>query len=137
MYKKLLIFLLMISLFFFSNIAFAGGYDKYVGSWGDKENIFLTIRLEDGAPKIDTPNVEIWRTEIQNVRLEGSALIFEQIHYLEDTTYTEKWGEHPYSGVINNVELRETEDGRMIYWMWTDYMKDPQYKVEVFRMTTE
>ena len=125
--KKLTLFFVI---FLMSTLSFAQDYQDFVGKWtgtgenGGEKGIFLIIKQEGNSIKLEFPDNPAWRAEFHNIRIEDGVLKFEQINYSKDNSFKEKYGkDHPYSGVVNYCEMWKDKNGKMLFRIWTDYMK--------------
>jgi hypothetical protein len=84
--------------------------DRYVGHWAGDDGVELSItRNADGSATISLPPNAAWDAVVNNVRFDGSTLRYDLYMYYrgkEDfATFTNTVGDHPYSGVRNEVTL--------------------------------
>jgi len=82
----------------------------YVGDWAGKDGVELSItRNADGSVTISLPPNVAWDSVVNNVRFDGPNLRYDLYMYYkgkEDfTTISNTVGDHPYSGVRNEVTL--------------------------------
>lgn len=86
----------------------------YVGDWAGDDGLELSItRNADGSAAISLPPNPAWDSVVNNVRFDGTNLKYDLYMYYkgkEDfTTITNTVGDHPYSGVRNEVTLSRGE----------------------------
>jgi len=84
----------------------------FVGDWAGDEGVELHIaRNADGSATISLPPNGAWDSVVNNVRLEGTSLRYELYMYYKGNedfgTITNPIGDHPYSGVRNEVTLSQ------------------------------
>ncbi|VAW18904.1 hypothetical protein MNBD_BACTEROID05-646 [hydrothermal vent metagenome] len=119
--KKIILFFVFLVL---ASQSFAQDINKFVGQWTYESVVFLTISQKNNVLNLESPENSTWRSEFQNIRIEEGVLKFEQINYMIDDSFKEQYGtDHPYSGVVNYSEIWESEEGEMVYRLWTDYME--------------
>ncbi|MCY2954863.1 MAG: hypothetical protein NTU53_23270 [Planctomycetota bacterium] len=89
---------------------------KFIGDWteDDRKVVLSITRNADGSGCISSPANAVWDEVINNVRLEGDTLRYDSYNYYKGKedfrTITNTVGDHPYSGVCNEVTLSPNED---------------------------
>jgi len=87
---------------------------RYLGEWQVKGETVLAIATSSGGTvTIQSKQSPPWESVINNVRWEGDELRYDEYNYYtgpEDfTTVSNPTGEHPYSGVKNEMRLMLTD----------------------------
>lgn len=82
----------------------------FVGDWAGDDGVELSIaRSADGSATISVPSNAEWEAVVNNVRFEGTSLRYDLYLYYAGSedfrTITNVVGDHPYSGVRNEVTL--------------------------------
>lgn len=87
---------------------------SYVGDWAGDEGLELSIKQNaDGSAAISLPPNPAWDSVVNNVRFDGASLKYDLYMYYKGKedfkTITNTVGDHPYSGVRNEVTLSKDE----------------------------
>jgi hypothetical protein len=82
----------------------------YIGDWAGDDGLELSIkRNADGSATVSLPPNSVWDLVVNNVRFDGTSLRYDLYFYYKGkenfTTITNTVGDHPYSGVLNEMVL--------------------------------
>ena len=88
---------------------------RLLGEWlSEGESVFVVEASEAGRVTIRSPEEPPWESVINNVRWDGDTLRYDQYAYYTGpekfTSITNPSGDHPFSGVRNNISLNFTDD---------------------------
>jgi hypothetical protein len=95
----------------------------YIGDWAGADGLELSIiRNTDGSATISLPPNAAWDSVVNNARFEGSSLKYDLYMYYKGKedfpTITNTVGDHPYSGVRNEVTLSKTNAPDTLKQRW-------------------
>ncbi len=96
----------------------ANDFSEFIGTWMVNGEEAIIIREAGDFIELEFPKNPVWRAEFQNIRMEGSMLKYEQLHYAI------VGGEHPFDGVVNYMEMWKDDDGKWYLKAWADIAQD-------------